>query len=133
MAESKRGGLLTFSAIAFVLLGISNISKPLSGGRAGLVFFGTKLAGTPNAILGPLFGIILIVYGVGIWRMRRYALYLAYTYAIYVAINMFMFGAKNPPPATQREMIFIIVYMIVALTVTWGTAILLTQRRAELT
>jgi len=133
MAESKRGGLLTFSVVAFALLGISNIAKPFSGGQAGFVFFGTKLAGTPNAILGPLFGIILIVYAFGIWRMRRYALYLAYSYAAYVTINMFMFGAKNPTPATQREMIFIIVYMIVALTVTWGTAILLTRRRAELT
>ena len=130
MAESKRGGVLTFSAVAFALLGISNVMKPLSGGRGHFVFFGTRLDGTSNAILGPLFGIILFVYAFGIWRMRRYALYLAYAYAAYVTINGYMFQAKYP---AEQGAIAGIVYMIIALTVVWGSAIILTRRRAELT
>jgi hypothetical protein len=37
-----------FAALLAVLT-LSNISKPLSGGRAGFVFFGTKTTGTANA------------------------------------------------------------------------------------
>ena len=122
--------MLTFSAVAFALLGISNVMKPLSGGRGHFVFFGTRLDGTPNAILGPLFGIILFVYAYGIWRMRRYSLYLAYAYAAYVTINGYMFQAKYPG---EQGALAGIVLMIVVLTVVWGTAVILTRRSAELT
>ncbi len=51
--ETRRGSILTTLAVLFALLALSNISKPLSGGRAGFVFLGTKTAGMANAILGP--------------------------------------------------------------------------------
>ena len=63
--------------------------------------------------------------------MRRYALYLAYAYAIYVTINLIAFAMKNTAQS-RDEMIFGVVYMILALLVTWGTAIILTRRSAEL-
>ena len=130
----KRGGALMTLAILFGVLAVSDALKPvhMGGARTGLVFFGTRLTGTPNAILGPLFGIFLAVYAIGIWRMRRYALYFAYTYAIYVAINLFMFGVKNPQ-TNPNERAFGLVYIVIALGCSWGTAILLTRRRAELT
>ena len=65
--------------------------------------------------------------------MRRYAMYLGYAYAIYVTINLVLFSARNPPPASQGEMIFGIVYIILALALSWGTAILLSRRKADLT
>ena len=134
MAEKSRGTTLTVLAILFALLAITDILKPfhLEGPTTGLVFFGKRLAGTPDAILGPLLGIILLIYAAGIWRMRRYALGLGYAYAIYVAINLVLFSVRNPPPASQSERIFGIVYVILALAFTWGTAILLARRRAEL-
>jgi hypothetical protein len=49
--KTRRGAVLTIFAPLFVLLALSDISKPLSGGRAGLVFFGTKTKGLANAIL----------------------------------------------------------------------------------
>lgn len=135
MAEKSRGTTLTVLAILFALLAITDILKPfhLEGPTTGLVFFGKRLAGTPDAILGPLLGIILLIYAAGIWRMRRYALGLGYAYAIYVAINLVLFSVRNPPPASQSERIFGIVYVILALAFTWGTAILLGRRKAELT
>jgi len=135
MAEKSRGTTLTVLAILFALLAITDILKPfhLEGPTTGLVFFGKRLAGTPDAILGPLLGIILLIYAAGIWRMRRYALGLGYAYAIYVAINLVLFSVRNPPPASQSERIFGIVYVILALAFTWGTAILLARRKAELT
>jgi len=135
MAEKSRGTTLTVLAILFALLAITDILKPfhLEGPTTGLVFFGKRLAGTPDAILGPLLGIILLIYAAGIWRMRRYALGLGYAYAIYVAFNLVLFSVRNPPPASQSERIFGIVYVILALAFTWGTAILLGRRKAELT
>ncbi len=134
MADSRRGTVLTTLAVLFAILALTDILKPLhlEGPTTGLVFFGKRLSGTPDAILGPLLGIILLIYAAEIWRMRRYALYLGFAYAIYVTINLALFSARNPPPATQGEMIFGIVYIIVALALSWGTAILLKRRKADL-
>ena len=134
MADSKRGGVLTVLAVLFTLLAIEDLLKPfhLEGPTTGLVFFGTRLSGMANAIMGPLLGIFLLIYAAGIWRMRRYALYVAYVYAVYVSINLILFTTTNPAPATQNEMIFGIVYSILALLFTWGSAVLLTRRSPEL-
>jgi len=134
MAESRRGGFLTTMAILFVILAITDILKPfhLEGATTGLVFFGKRLSGTPDAILGPVLGIILLTYAAGIWGMRRYAMYLGFAYAIYVTINLVLFTATNPPPPSRVEMIFGIVYSILALLFSWGTAIVLSRRKSEL-
>src|SRR6202040_6027 len=112
MANSRRSGPLTILAILFAILTVSRILKPLhlEGATTGLVFFGKRLSGTPDAILGPILGIILLIYAAGIWRMRRYALYLGYAYAIYVTVNLALYTTTNPTPASQTEKIFGIVY-----------------------
>ena len=135
MEQKSRGATLTILAILFALVAITDILKPLhlEGPTTGLVFFGKRLAGTPDAILGPLLGIILLIYAAGIWRMRRYALGFGFAYAIYVTINLALFQMRNPPPASQAEKTFGIVYVVLALAFTWGTAILLNRRKAELT
>jgi hypothetical protein len=135
MANSRRSGALTILAILFAILAMSDILKPLhlEGPTTGLVFFGRRLSGTPNAVLGPILGIFLLAYAAGIWRMRRYAMYLGYAYAIYVTLNLVLFSARNPPPASRSEMIFSIVYIVFALGFSWGTAILLSRRKGDLT
>jgi hypothetical protein len=135
MAESRRGSVLTALAVLFGILGVTDILKPLhlEGATTGLVFFGQRLSGTADAIMGPVLGIILLYYAAGIWRMRRYALYLGFAYAIYVTINLVLFTVRNPPPASQSERIFGFVYVIFALAFSWGTAIILSRRKAELT
>ena len=135
MADSRRSGALTILAILFAILAVTDILKPLhlEGPTTGLVFFGKRLSGTPDAILGPLLGIFLLTYAAGIWRMQRYALILGYTYAIYVTLNLILFSARNPPPASQSEMIFGIFYIVFALAFSWGTAILLRRSKAALT
>jgi hypothetical protein len=135
MAESRRGGVLTTLAVLFGILGVTDILKPfhLEGATTGLVFFGQRLSGMADAILGPVLGIILVYYAAGIWRMRRYALYLGFVYAVYVTINLILFTVRNPPPASQSERIFGFVYVILALAFSWGSAIILSRRKAELT
>ena len=135
MAESRRGATLSTLAVLFGILGVTDILKPfhLEGATTGLVFFGQRLSGTADAILGPALGIILLYYAAGIWRMRRYALYLGYAYAVYVTLNLVLYQMRNPPPATQSEKIFGFVYVILALAFSWGTAIILSRRKADLT
>jgi hypothetical protein len=134
-AESRRGVTLATLAVLFGILGVTDILKPfhLEGATTGLVFFGQRLSGMADAILGPALGIILLIYATGIWRMRRYALYLGYAYAVYVTLNLVLFTVRNPPPTAQADKIFGFAYVIFALAFSWGTAIILSRRKAKLT
>ncbi len=98
------------------------------------MLFGQRLTGVANAIAAPLFGLYLLVYALGIWRMRRYALPMAYAYAAYVILNLVLFnffGAK-PADAGIGYAIFGIVYAAVAIGVSSGAAYLLSQQKAAL-
>ena len=73
--ERKRGWFLTVSAVLFALLALSKFLKPvLAAAHTGFVFFGHRLFGVPNDILGRLFGLALVVYLIAIWQMHRFAL-----------------------------------------------------------
>ena len=100
MATANRGQALTIFAILFGLLAISNLLKPLQigGGQTGFVFFGQRLSGTPNMIIGPLFGLFLGLYAYGIWNMRRFALAMGHAYALYVILNLILFSMRNEQP-----------------------------------
>ncbi len=130
MAGKPRGAALTIFALLFVLLAISDFAKPLSH-SANFVFLGTKMTGTGNAVMGPLFGFLLLVYAYGIWTMRRYALPVAYIYTGWVVVNMVLFSMKNrntPPPSPA----FAIVSIAIGLGVPLATAITLSRRQADL-
>ncbi len=108
MARKSRGVTLTIFAVLFAILAISNFLKPFHlDPSAGFVFLGTKLTGAANAIMGPLFGIILLVYAYGIWAMRKFALPIAYFFCPWVILNMILFTMKNrnapPPSALSRR------------------------------
>jgi len=134
MVEANRGPDLKVFAVLFALLAVSNLSKPLQlgGEQIGFIFFGQRLTGTANAIVGPLFGIYLLVYALGIWCMKRFALPMGHAYAPYVVLNLLMFTAKNPRPPGVGPVIFGIVYMVVAIGVSGGAAYLLTKHKAKL-
>jgi len=134
MTRTDRGPLLSVFALLFGLLAVSNFMKPLAGkpGEVGFVFFGQRLAGTPNAIIGPLFGLFLLVYAVGVWRMRRYALPMGVAYAAYVIVNLVLFNVRDPNP-NRQGLLFGVLYSLVAIGVSGGAAYLLARRRATLT
>ena len=130
--ERKRGWFLTVCAVLFLLLALSNFLKPvMADAHTGFVFFGHRLSGTPNAILGPVFGILLVVYGIAIWQMRRVALPLAWVYAAYVLANGVLFSmyTTDPPPSPA----FMVATLVLGLGVPIGAAIVLTTKRPELT
>jgi hypothetical protein len=128
--QPRRGPVLTTGAVLFALLALSNLSKPLSGGRAGFVFLGTKTAGVANALLGPAFGLFLLLYALGIWQQKRFALPMAWAYAVYVPLNLLLFTINTPD--RWQSPLFGLAYAAIALGVSWGAALLLTRRRAQL-
>ncbi|TMA80020.1 MAG: hypothetical protein E6J77_18855 [Deltaproteobacteria bacterium] len=137
MNNPDRGSLLTVLALLFGLLAVSDLAKPLEaslggGLRPGFVLFGHRLSGTANAVVGPLFGLYLLVYAAGIWRMRRWALPIGVVYAIYVIVNLTLFTFRDPEPM-HEGVLFGVIYAVVAVGVSWGAVWLLSQRRAALT
>jgi hypothetical protein len=133
MAGRSRGVTLTIFALLFGLLAISNFSKPLSHDPGiGFVFMGVRLKGTANAIMGPLFGICLVIYAYGIWTMRRFALPVAWIFTGWVIVNTVLFSMKNrsePHPSLA----FSIAATVIGIGVPLATAIILSRRSADLT
>jgi hypothetical protein len=133
MDQPKRGALLTIFALLFALLALSNLSKPLEWGETtGFVLFGFRLSGLANAIVGPLFGIFLAVYAYGIWKMKRWAMPMSHAYATYVVINLLIWNLRYPPTEQSYGLGFMLIYLIIAIGVSVGAAIVLTRRREEL-
>jgi hypothetical protein len=135
MAEATRDRVLTILAVLFGILALSNFLKPFQfgGEQTGFVFLGRRLSGPANTIVGPLFGMYLLAYAAGIWRMRRSALVMGYGYAAYVVLNLVLFNVRNPAPPGMGYVLFGIVYSAVAIGVSSGAAYLLTQRKTALT
>jgi hypothetical protein len=130
MEEKSRGAALTTFAVAFALLALSNFLKPFHlGPDEGFVFLGTKLTGTGNAIMGPLFGFLLLVYAYGIWTMRKYALPAAYIFTAWVVLNMTLFSIKNP---NMQPLAPNLASAVVGIGVPLASAIVLRRRSADL-
>jgi len=134
MAAGRRGPLLTTFAILFSLLAISNLLKPfqLEGPTTGFVFLGKRMTGFWNAVLGPLFGIYLAAYAFGIYRMRRFAVRMGQAYAVYVLVNLILWNVRHENPF-EIGVLFSVVYLVVAIGVSAGAALVLTRRASELT
>src|SRR5262249_32148736 len=128
----SRGIFLTVMTILFVLLAISDFSKPLqfhgNPERGGLVVLGYKLQGVVlNAIGGTAFGVFLMLYASGIWRMKSWVLPLAIVYALYVPVNLVMFWFLHTEP--RPTIGFIAFYLFLSVGGSVGTALYLTYHR----
>ena len=129
MAEKSRGTTLTIFAILFTLIAISNFLKPFHlFPNDGFVLLGTKLSGTANAIAGPLFGTIILLYAYAIWAMRKFAVPIAYGFVLCVILNMVMFTVKNHETRSLPT-----INIVVGIGVPLAAAIVLSRRSADLT
>ena len=132
MAEKSRGPALTVFALLYVLLAISDFAKPFQHSPGiGFVFAGTRLTGTGNAIMGPLFGLLLLYFANGIWSMRHYALPASYVFAGWVVGNTIMFAIKNSG-APKPSLVVAIASTAIGIGVPIATAIVLSRLSAEL-
>lgn len=130
-----RGKFLSTFAVLLAVLALSNFTKAfqnMSDPTKGLVVFGVRFETVAaNAVLGPLFGIILAAYAYGIWRMKAWVLPLAIAYAFYVPVNLvvfwFLHGAGPHPPVGG-----LLAYLAVALTGSIGTAMYLAYHHDRL-
>ena len=133
MTETSRGPVLTTFAVLFVILALSNFLKPFHlDPNAGFVFFGTKTHGIANAILGPAFGALLVMYAIGIWRLRLWVLPIAYAYAAYVILNLLLYTIRNAGSPGQPSTVMMMGYVAVAIGVSAGSALVLHRRKDEL-
>lgn len=133
--KEPRGLVLTTLAVFMGLMAISNFSKPISQTLApestsGFVFFGHRLEGIMNAVVGPLFGLLLAAYAYGVWTRRIWVLPLAAAYALYVIANLILFALNLPPD--QGGGLFGLVYTVVAIGVSGGGALYLFLHRDQL-
>jgi hypothetical protein len=135
MRAKPRGATLTILALLLALMVISDFHKPFAHHPGeGFVFFGTRLAGTANTIVAPIFGIILAVYVYGIFAMRKFALPLGIFYAAYVILNMplFILTYHGTPVMQEHSWAYLVPYPFVAIGVSSGAAWLLYRRKADL-
>jgi hypothetical protein len=136
MANQRRGVTLTILAVLLALMVLSNFGKIFAHQHGvGFVFFGTRLSGTANMIVAPIFAIIIAVYVYGILAMRKFALPLGIFYATYVIVNMPLFILTYRGTAVMQEhsWAYLVPYPFVAIGVSSGAAILLYRRRTDLT
>jgi hypothetical protein len=135
MAAKSRGVTLTIFALLFLPMALSNFGKPFAHNPGvGFVFFGTRLSGTANMIVAPIFGIILVIYAYAILAMRKFALPLGIAYAAYVIVNMAMFVERYHGSAVMQEhsWAYLVPYPFIAIGVSSGAALLLYRRKDSL-
>jgi hypothetical protein len=133
---ARRDALMTTLAVLMALLALSNFAKPIGqamdpGGNAGFVLFGHRLHGIANAIVGPLFGLLLAAYAYGVWTLKRWVVPLAIAYAVFVVINLVLF-VLDPPPGPPTPVPFMLLYALVAIGVSAGGAMYLRRHRDRL-
>jgi hypothetical protein len=128
----SRDRVLTTLAVLMGIIALSNLWKPVAqtmapDSPAGFVFFGHRLHGVANAVIGPLFGCLLGAYAYGVWTMQRWVVPIALAYAAYVPVNLVLF-AMDPPPGSGGA-VFGAIYALVAVGVSGGGAWYLYVRR----
>ena len=133
----SRDRLLTVLAILMGLLALSNSTKPISQAfspesSVGFVFFGHRLHGLANAVVGPLFGILLASYAYGVWTMQRWVVPLAFGYATYVLVNLVLFTLTDPSIGRDTTLAEFAGYAVVAIAVSGGGALYLHRNRDRL-
>ena len=133
--NARRGWFITVMTVLFVVLALSDFTKSLQFANdpavGGLVILGHKFRGVAhNLMLGPIFGIILLIYAYGIWNLRAWVLPLAIVYAFYVPYNLVLFWFTHFD--SHPSISFIVGYLAIALVGSIGTAIYLAYHRERL-
>lgn len=123
---AKRGVTLSLYAALFAGLAVFDLFRPLSVHH--YMYFGWRPSGVKTAILVLAISSVNLIYALGIWQMRRWALPMGCVYAAVVILNIvdFLLGryALLSPD--------LIVSIIVAIALACGSVILLYRRKASL-
>ncbi len=118
--------ILRLCAVLIGLRGVVNLFKSLGAGNA-MIAFGYTLS--PDSLLAPLIGIVMIALAFGLWTGRRWALPLAVGYAVFASLNILLFpivSGLQPPVTGGRYVLF----AIGGLAIVWGAVALLRRQLA---
>jgi len=123
---------LTVMAVLFTVLAISNATKSLQslvGAELGIVLFGVRFHGFWwNILLGPILALVPAALAAGLFGMRTWVWPLSAAYAFYVPTNLVLFWFLHPE--IERPPVFgILVYLVIALGGSIGTALFLARHR----
>ena len=132
---TSRDIFLTVMTVLFVILAISDVTKPLQHLRnpadLGLVVLGHRFHTlTSNLILGPIFGAILAAYAYGLWTLKAWTAPFSIVYAFYVPVNEVLFWSLHTHQPPSRG--FILIYLALSLTGSIGTALYVAYHRDQL-
>jgi hypothetical protein len=117
--------LLRSFALLFALMALSDLLKPfVYTETVGFVFLGQRLSGTPNIVAALSFSAFLAAYAWSIWREKKVAVTMGTVYAVYVLANLVLWNFRKPADA-EAPLLFVIPYLISAIGVSSGAAILL--------
>ena len=114
-------------AILLVVRASTNFGKPFSE-SARFVVLGHLLGGVWTAVVAPLFGVAIVVYAVGLWQARRWALPLGIAYAIWSTINVIAFPIVEGVPARFAPWMYG-VFAVLGIAGPWVAVWLLARER----
>lgn len=124
--------LMRASALLFALMALSDVLKPFAyTPEVGFVLFGQRQVGIANTVYALLFSSLLASYATCLWQERRAALTLGIGYAAYVAANLVLWQFRKPAEAVA-PLLFSIPYLVSAIGVSGGSALLLWKHRDRL-
>lgn len=119
-------------ALLFALMALSDALKPFAyTPEVGFVLFGQRQVGMANTVSALVFSSLLATYAACLWQERRAALKLGLGYAAYVAINLVLWQFRKPEGAVA-PLVFMLPYVISAVGVSSGAALLLWRHRERL-
>jgi hypothetical protein len=124
--------LMRSFALLFALMALSDALKPFAyTPEVGFVLLGQRLAGTANTIAALTFSALLATYAASIWMEKRRALQLGIAYSIYVALNLVLWSFRKPEGA-GAPLVFMLPYVLSAIGVSSGSALLLWRYKERL-
>jgi len=116
-------------ALLFALMALSNTLKVFAYTEAtGFVLLGQRLSGMPNTVVTLAFAVFLASYAHCIWWELRPAIAMGTFYALYVVANLTLWNFRKPEGA-DASLLFAIPYLISAIGVSSGAALLLRRHR----
>jgi hypothetical protein len=120
-----RATVLKLLGVAIAFRSLGNLFKRFGTG-SGLVVFGALWP--PDTLLAPILGMLMLLYGYGLWTQAAWALPLGIAYAVLATANLVLFPFVTGLPPRIPPWAYG-VYGMAGLAFAWGSVWLLAQAR----
>jgi len=112
-------------AVLIALRAATNLGKPFGG---GFVVLGRLMHGVASTVVAPLFGILMLIYAVGLWQARPWARPVGIAYAVWATLNVLLFPVVEGVPAQFSPAMYL-VFAIPGIVGPWLAVWLLPRAR----